>query len=71
MNVELQIMFHVLLFAVCAVIAHLRQIDHDIITRSRDQEIDTEGHILGLFLLTLTFFVPMEIILWILYWIFV
>ena len=33
-------MFHVLLFAVCAVIAHLRQIDHDIITRSRDQEID-------------------------------
>ena len=66
MNPELQIMFHVLLFAVCAVIAHLRKIDHDIIIRSRDQEIDTEGDILGLFLLTLNFFVPMEIIFWIL-----
>ena len=71
MNVELQIMFHVLLFAVCVVIQLLREIDIDLIIRTREEKIYGEPDVLGLILQSLFFFVPLEIVFWILYWIFV
>jgi len=88
MNPELQIMFHILLFAVCVVISLLWEIGFELVIRSKEpkdqtfprqeklktpiffmNKVSTEPDVLSLFLNTLWFFVPLEIVFWILYWI--
>ena len=59
MNPELQIMFHVLLFAVCGVIALLWSISADLVRHSLKILGDEQYPLpIGLIFLTLFFFVP-------------
>ena len=71
MNVELQIMFHVLLFAVCVVITFLRAIDVSLARLSREHKIYDDLNTLEYTFECLRLFIPLEIVFWILYWIFV
>ncbi len=72
MNPELQIMFHVLLFALCGVIALLWSISADLVSHSlKTLGADQYPLPIGLIFLTLIFFIPLEIVFWIFYWIFV
>ena len=72
MNVELQIMFHVLLFAVCVVITFLRkQWSVSLARLSREHKIYDDLNTLEYTFECLRLFIPLEIVFWILYWIFV
>ena len=71
MNPELQIMFHVLLFAVCVVITLLRAIEWNQVLQSKGQKFDDDLDPHILIFVSLCFFIPLEIVFWVLYWIFV
>ena len=73
MNPEIQIMFHVLLYTICVLIGSIYDLNEDMIS-GRKKEINQLGkapqlghfHLVGLFM-----FVPVEIVFWSLYWVFV
>ena len=71
MNPELQIMFHVLLFAVCVVITLLRAIDWSLVVLSKGEKIHDDQNTLEYIFECLRLFIPLEIVFWVLYWIFV
>ena len=54
MGLEIQMMFHVMLIAVCLVCGVL------VISRNKD----ALDHLIGTFLISLFFFVPLELIYW-------
>ena len=67
MDAEIQIMFHVLLFGVCLLIAATCYNLSD----AREHTIMEDRLIIVIPLYSLFFFVPLEVAFWILRWIFV
>ncbi len=74
MNVELQIMFHILLLAICLLIGFIYNLNQDLINIGK-KEVgrlpDWSPQLDHVFIFGLFFFIPLEIVFWILYWIFV
>ena len=66
MHSEIQIMFHVLLFAVCLLIAATFYKISD----AREHTLREEHLIIVIPFYSLFFFVPLEIVFWFLYWVF-
>jgi len=72
MNFELQIMFHILLYAVCVLVGQLHHLNQDLLNigKKKIERLDLYPSFMIIHLIGLFLFIPLEIVFWILYWIF-
>ena len=72
MNFELQIILHILLYAVCVLVGQIHNLNIDLLNigKKKIERLDDYPSFQYVQLMGLVLFIPLEIVYWILYWIF-
>lgn len=72
MNFELQIILHILLYAVCLLVGQIHNLNIDLLTIGKKEvgRLDDNPNLPFVHLMGLFYFIPLELVYWILYWIF-